>query len=105
MSFTPDLSYRREPPPPVARSPYVDAVRRAWRATAADVDPRTDALVLALHALARDARARGASIGSVLRVLDRLAPGVVGGDDSEPGFDRVRDWAGTQVIRAYYGGG
>jgi hypothetical protein len=41
----------------------------------------------------------------VLRVLDRLAPGVVGGDDSEPGFDRVRDWAGTQVIRAYYGGG
>ena len=85
------------------RSPYLDAVRRAWRSVAADVDPRIDALALALHAFARDGRARGASVESLLRALDRLAHPPIG--EPEPGFTYVREWAGTEVIRAYYAGG
>lgn len=85
------------------RSPYLDLVRRAWRATPDDVDPRTGALALALSAFAKDGRARGATVESLLHALDRLTRSVAGRDESEPGFARVREWAGTQVIRAYYG--
>ena len=89
----------------IARTPYLDLVRQAWRATAADTDPRADRLALALHAFARDGRARGAPVESLLGALDRLSRWVGHVDDVEPGFERVRDWAGTVVIRAYYGVG
>lgn len=106
MSFSPDLSPRFEPAAvpgaSYARGPYLDAVRRAWRATTVDLDPRSDALALALHAFAKDGRARGASVESLLRALDRLARASAGRDEREPGFAAVREWAGTQVIRAYY---
>ena len=91
--------------PSTPRSPYVDAVRRAWRLTGAASDPHTDALRLALHALGKDGRARGASITSLLQALDRLAGTRAPRHDTEPGFDRVREWAGTELIRAYYGQG
>ena len=90
---------------PAPRSPYVDAVRRAWRQASAASDPQTDALRLALNALGKDGRARGASITSLLHALDRLAGTRSPLHEAEPGFDRVREWAGTELIRAYYGQG
>lgn len=86
-------------------SPALDAVRRAWRATPADVDPRTEALAGALRALAREGHARGATVESLLCALDRLTRWVGAADELEPGFGIVRDWAGTVVIRAYFGVG
>ena len=110
MSFSPEPPRSPATPAPASasttrahRGPYLDAVRRAWRSVAADVDPRIDALALALHAFARDGRARGASVESLLRALDRLAHPPIG--EPEPGFTYVREWAGTEVIRAYYTGG
>ena len=86
--------------PPV-KGPYLSAVREAWRTACALRDPRAPALDLALRAFARDGRARGASVGSLLRALDALVRPTDGGDS---GLDvpTLREWAGTQVIRSYY---
>lgn len=73
-------------------------VRQAWRVARRGPDPHADGFAQALRAFARDGRARGASVAALLRALD----GLVRRDDGEPGFERVREWAGTQVIRAYY---
>ena len=88
-----------------AASPYLAAVHHAWREVCATSEPRSDALRLALHALARDARARGLAVSALLRMLDQLTKPRSPADAETPGFDRVREWAGTEVIRAYYGAG
>ncbi|GLC23797.1 hypothetical protein [Roseisolibacter agri] len=85
-------------------SPYLAAVHRAWRDVCTTTEPRSDTLRLALHALARDARARGLGVQSLLKLLDQLTKPRSPADAATPGFDRVREWAGTEVIRAYYGG-
>ena len=114
MPFSPDLPHRADSSVAAssaattavpARGAHLDGVRRAWRATADDVDPRGEPLARALRAFAREGRARGALVGALLRALDRLACPLGRDDEPEPGFERVRDWAGTQVIRAYYDGG
>ncbi len=83
------------------RGPYLSAVREAWRSACLLSDPRAPALDLALRAFARDGRARGASVGSLLRALDALVRPTEGGD---AGLDvpTLREWAGTQVIRSFY---
>lgn len=95
---------QERPQPPDAGSPYLAAVHRAWREVCATTEPRSDALRLALHALARDARARGLAVQSLLKALDQLTKPPTPADAATPGFERVREWAGTEVIRAYYGG-
>src|SRR5206468_3838045 len=53
-------------PEPTAKGPYLSAVRDAWRNACLLREPRSPALDLALRAFARDGRARGASVGSLL---------------------------------------
>lgn len=92
------------PRDPVGRSHYLGAVRDAWRNARAAHESRSDALILALRMFARDGHARGVPIASLLRSLDSLVrpePAELLGPDSD-GFDAVRAWAGTEVIRAYY---
>ena len=88
-------------PEPTTRGPYLSAVREAWRTACLRHDLRSPALDLALRAFARDGRARGASVGSLLRALDAL---VRPADGSDSGLDvpTLREWAGTQVIRSFY---
>ena len=74
-------------------------LQAAWERTRARVDPRSEVLADALHTVAREARTRGAPVTALLRALDRLAA-MDGGADG--GFARVRAWAGTEIIRAYY---
>ena len=91
-----------QPPHEVSpKGPYLSAVREAWRNASLAHDARSPALDLALRAYARDGRARGASVGSLLRALDALVRPHEGGD---AGLDlpTLREWAGTQVIRSYY---
>jgi hypothetical protein len=90
-----------EPREPAARGPYLSAVREAWRRARDSHDPHSDALAFALSVFARDGRARGQSVASLLRTLDSLVRPARGGDAALD-FDNVREWAGTQVIRAYY---
>jgi len=71
----------------------------AWQRARAAADPRGDELARALRAVAREARAGGAPVTALLRALDRLA---AADGDAAAGFARVRAWAGTEVIRAYY---
>ncbi len=86
--------------PGAARSPYLNAVREAWRTAWKEHDPRHPRLDLALRSFARDGCARGLSISTLLRTLDGLAhPGDGGGDMDLP---TMREWAGTTVIRAYF---
>lgn len=91
---------RAAPTLPGGRSAYLGAVRVAWRRARAGEEPRADALALALRVFARDGRARGATVESLLRALDGVVRSVDGPEADDA--DRVRDWAGTQVIRAYY---
>jgi hypothetical protein len=84
--------------PAVSSFESLAEVRQAWRAARRRTDPHAEGLARALHAFARDGRARGAPVAALLQALD----GLVRRDDGEPGFERVREWAGTQVIRAYY---
>ena len=88
-------------PEPGAKGPYLSAVREAWHSACHLRDPRSPALDFALRAFARDGRARGASVGTLLRALDAL---VRPADGSDPGLDAplLREWAGTQVIRSFY---
>lgn len=83
------------------KGPYLGAVREAWRNACRLSDPRSPALDLALRAFARDGRARGASVGSLLRALDSLVRPPDGGD-TELDVPTLREWAGTQVIRSFY---
>jgi hypothetical protein len=85
------------------RSPYLRAVRRAWRAAPRGSDPRGIALSLALRAYAKDGRARGAPVEALLRALDRLTHPALG--DAPPEAAPVREWAGVEIIRAYYADG
>jgi hypothetical protein len=103
-SQEPEQQQRQQPPAPTegaVKSPYLGAVREAWRNACLLSDPRSPALDLALRAFARDGRARGASVGSLLRALDSL---VRPPDGKDSGLDvpMLREWAGTQVIRSFY---
>lgn len=74
------------------------AVRQAWRQSRPAPDLRSAALAAALRGFACQGREAGMPIATLLRALDALARR----DDGEAGFERVREWAGTQVIRAYF---
>ena len=98
----PDREPRARPPDETAPTgEYIGAVRDAWRAASLLPDPHSPTLQGALRAFAHDGRARGASVGSLLRALDALVRPHEGGD---AGLDvpTLREWAGTQVIRSYY---
>jgi hypothetical protein len=101
--MTPEMVESQKPagPEPTARGPYLSAVRDAWRNACLLHDPRSPALDFALRAFARDGRARGASVGSLLRALDALVRPANGGD-LELDVPSLREWAGTQVIRSFY---
>ena len=98
-----------DPPPPVerrrtpadARSRHLLAVKEAWRAARDACQLRDPRLARALAAYAPDGRARGGPVTTLLRALDILlnAP-----DGAHPALDfgRMREWAGTLVIRRYY---
>jgi len=89
---------------PASRSPYLAAVRAAWRDALEAQDPRAQALGLALCLFARDGHARGLPVATLLHALDGLVRPARGGDRSElAAVEQLRAWAGTQVIRAYYG--
>lgn len=90
--------------PDAGTSPGAPAVNQAvlceaWQRARAAADPRGEALAQALCAVAREARAGGAPVTALLRALDRLAAADGG---AAAGFARVRAWAGTEVIRAYF---
>jgi hypothetical protein len=76
-------------------------VRAAWQEACGRSAPRSPSLARALRDFARDGRARGCSVGSLLRALDTLLPPERGGDAS---LERAaaRAWVGTEVIRSYY---
>jgi hypothetical protein len=98
--------------PPEARTPYFTAVREAWRrarhALPLTAGPGEEGgrrvLALALAAYARDGRARGVPVATLLRALDTVVRPQDGGD---PTLDAggARAWAGSALIRAYYAGG
>jgi hypothetical protein len=101
-----------EPPPPArelerrhtpaaARGPYLTAIREAWQHARAAYDAAPPALVVAVAAFAHDGRARGVPVETLLRALDTAICRAPAG---ERGLDhgRVREWAGTQLIRSYY---
>ncbi|MDF1503952.1 hypothetical protein [Roseisolibacter sp. H3M3-2] len=88
-------------PPHTAAAPAAAAVagvRAAWQLARRDADPHAEPFAQALRAYARDAHAGGVPVSALLQALD----GLVRRDDGEPGFERVREWAGSQVIRAYF---
>jgi hypothetical protein len=91
---------RRRTPEP-ARGPYLAAVRSAWRLARAADDASHPALALALAAYARDGRARGVPVATLLRALDTVVRPQHGGDAALD-FGDARAWAGTQLIRDYY---
>ena len=91
-----EISHREN----AGRSPYLAAVRDAWARLRAELDPRGDALALALAIFARDGRARGVPVAALLRALDSLIRPTA--EMEGVGFARVREWAGTQVNRADY---
>jgi hypothetical protein len=93
MSADADVRDASQPVPPGLAS-----VRLAWREARRSGEPRGEPLAAALRAYARRARAEGASVASLLLALDALARR----DDGEPDFARVREWAGAEVIRAYF---
>ena len=98
----PGLPERRHTPA-AARSPYLIAVREAWRRAHASHDADDVALALALAAYARDGRARGVPVATLLRALDIVVCPARGGD-ARLDFGRAREVAGTQLIRSYYRG-
>jgi hypothetical protein len=87
--------------PAAARGPYLAAVRDAWERARAAHDSEHPALCLALAAYARDGRARGVPVEVLLRALDTVVRPERGGD-AVLDFGRVREVAGTQLIRSYY---
>ena len=87
--------------PAAARGPYFLALRAAWRTASEARDGEHPALALAVAAFARDGRARGAPVELLLRALDTIVRPQLGGDAALD-FASVREWAGTQLIRAYY---
>jgi hypothetical protein len=87
--------------PAVARGPYFGAVREAWRRARDAHDPEHPALGLALAAYARDGRARGVPVQTLLRALDTIVRPHEGGDPALAG-GALREQAGTLLIRAYY---
>ena len=97
----PSPSHDPAPREPSVRGLYLTAVREAWHRALDAREMRSDGLALALWAYARDGRARGVSVATLLRALDLLVRPVPGRDPA-PDVDRVREWAGTQVICAYY---
>jgi hypothetical protein len=98
----PDASSERRRLPSAARGPYLDAVRAAWRSAREVHDRRHPALALALAAFARDGRAREVPVEVLLRALDTIVYPQDGGD-TQLDFSDARDWAGTLLIRRYYG--
>jgi hypothetical protein len=98
----PALPERRHTPA-AARSPYLAAVREAWRRAHAAHDADDPALGLALAVYARDGRARGVPVTTLLRALDIVVCPAQGGD-AHLNFGRAREAAGTQLIRSYYRG-
>lgn len=97
---TGDTERRRTPH--AARGPYLDAVRSAWRVAREAHDERHPALALALAAYARDGSAREVPVEVLLRALDTIVYPQHGGD-AQLDFSDARDWAGTLLIRRYYG--
>ena len=100
---TPDVPARgaREP---ALRSPYLGAVRDAWRRAREMREPYADGLALALCLFARDGRARGVPVSALLQTLDGLVrPRVIGDNVELAELELARSWAGAQVIRAYHG--
>jgi hypothetical protein len=89
--------------PAAARSPYLAAVREAWQRAHAAHDADDPALALALAAYARDGRARGVPVATLLRALDIVVCPARGGD-ARLNFGRARETAGTWLIRSYYQG-
>ena len=108
---TPDVPARSSREPglrePVARSPYLGAVRDAWRRAWEAGDLYANGLALALCLFARDGRARGVPVHALLQTLDGLIRASGSGDPAELGeiaeLEQARSWAGAQVIRAYHG--
>jgi hypothetical protein len=64
-------------------------------------DPRHPRSRLALAAYARDGRARGVAVQTLLRALDTVVAPERGGDAALD-FGGAREVAGTMLIRAYY---
>lgn len=87
--------------PADADSPALTAVREAWTTARRARDEQHPALRRALAAFARDGRARGIPVAALLQALDTLVRPGQGGDPTLD-FQRVREAAGTAVIRAYY---
>ena len=87
--------------PSAARGPYLLAVRDAWQLARDAGDPHHPALALAMAAYARDGRARGVGVSTLLRALDTVVRPPYG---ENPGLDfgGAREWAGTMLIRSYY---
>jgi hypothetical protein len=85
---------------PAGRSPYLAAVRAAWRQARDGETPFSDGLALALCLFARDGRARGVPVDSLLQTLDTHVRSATA--DAAEG-ELVRAWVGAHVIRAYYG--
>lgn len=90
------------PHEPSGRTPYLTAVRAAWRHAREAADPFGDGLALALCLFARDGRARGVPVDTLLQTLDGLVRSGPDGTD-QAGTEQLRAWVGAQVIRAYYG--
>lgn len=92
----------RPAPPAEASGAPLAAVRQAWLTARGAYDATPAAVDRAVAAYARDGRERGAPVETLLRGLDAVI-GAEPGVDAE-GVDpvRVRQWAGTQLIRAYY---
>ena len=86
---------------PSVPAPELGALCSRWQQVGASLDPRSESLVDALRDLACSARASGTPITAVLRALDRLC---TADRDQAPDFRRVRAWAGSEVIRAYFDG-
>jgi hypothetical protein len=79
------------------------AVREAWQRAHAANDAHDPGLGLALAAYARDGRARGVPVATLLRALDIVVCPARGGE-AHLNFGRVREAAGTCLIRSYYRG-
>jgi hypothetical protein len=96
-----DGATERRRVPAECRGPYFGAVREAWRLARAAGDDGRVRLSLALAVYARDGRARGVPVATLLRALDTIVAPHAGGDDALD-YGGARAWAGSALIRAYY---
>ena len=86
----------------MARGPYLAAVREAWLHARAAFDAAPPGLAFAIAAFARDGCARRIPVETLLRALDVVIGPEAGAVPAGVDHVRVREWAGTHLIRSYF---